>query len=407
MEEQPPAQVPIQPLVPFARNPAAASVQALDFRSSNDTKIYKAATEGIKPEFDVNSEGLHLFLATLQPKMQQYGWLDSIFMVPADPAQPNENLTSLFIAYGTISLDQVTAFSNSFVLTPTRASQDSEMLFHCLWNSLSDKGKAKMHLHRAKFQVDGQPCGLLLFKIITRESLNTTNSTLRVLLEKITNLDKLIGTLHHDIEAFNTQVKQTRDDLTAMGKESDTLLATLFKAYKAVPDPEFQRYIRSIQDRYDDGEDTTPDQIMAKTLEKYHRMKEEGQWKTKSPDQERILALEAQFKKFHKPGNTKTGSDNKPVNKETKPDEKARRQKPDWMTVAPKPGEKPTKTVDSKEYHWCSKHKSWGRHKASECQGKGIKDAAKPVSQSTTNSSTNDAKKLKLSQAMESVMNDE
>jgi hypothetical protein len=234
----------------------------------------------------------------------------------------------------------------------------------------------------------------------------------------MSTLDKVIGTVKHDIEAFNNEVKQARDDLTAMGERCDTLLAALFKAYLAVPDPKFQIYISNVQDSHDDGEPMTPDQLMEKALGKYRRMKDEKEWKTKSPDQERIIALEAQVKRLGSGGNKKSesktsnssGSSGKPPNgqRKAKTDANNRRQKPEWMSVAPKQGENHSKTVDGKEYHYCPKHKAWGRHKPADCQGKGVnRTTNNPPSAAQPSASPSNDRQLRMTQAMESIMNEE
>jgi hypothetical protein len=46
---------------------------------------------------------------------------------------------------------------------------------------------------------------------------------------------------------------------------------------------------------------------------------------------------------------------------------KTGRKIPAWKKVAPKNNEATTKTVNSKTFHWCSKHKMWTVHKPTEC----------------------------------------
>ena len=46
---------------------------------------------------------------------------------------------------------------------------------------------------------------------------------------------------------------------------------------------------------------------------------------------------------------------------------------PTWMSVPPKSGEKHSKTVESKDYHWCPHHNRWTMHRPSECKGIGFK----------------------------------
>ena len=47
------------------------------------------------------------------------------------------------------------------------------------------------------------------------------------------------------------------------------------------------------------------------------------------------------------------------------------------MAKPPASGKPHKKVVDGKEYHWCPKHNSWGRHLPEDCQGKGIKPKPK------------------------------
>jgi hypothetical protein len=49
-------------------------------------------------------------------------------------------------------------------------------------------------------------------------------------------------------------------------------------------------------------------------------------------------------------------------------DRQGKSPKPAWMTKPPGKGQKATKVVEKKEYHWCMKHKAWTRHKPSECR---------------------------------------
>ena len=66
--------------------------------------------------------------------------------------------------------------------------------------------------------------------------------------------------------------------------------------------------------------------------------------------------------------------DNKQGNKKDKGKGKFRGgDLPAWVYVHPKEGEKQSKTVDGKDYHWCPNHSRWTRHKPSDCKGIGFK----------------------------------
>ena len=87
------------------------------------------------------------------------------------------------------------------------------------------------------------------------------------------------------------------------------------------------------------------------------------------------MALESQIQKLRSkqkdPSKDKKGK--KPGNKDGQKTKGRNCKKPAWMLKAPPAADKhKPKKVDNEEYWWCSKHKSWGKHKESACEGKGI-----------------------------------
>ncbi len=99
-----------------------------------------------------------------------------------------------------------------------------------------------------------------------------------------------------------------------------------------------------------------------------------------SPHDEKIIALQAELENLHKlakktpkaPTTPKNDGDKGGNGKGKGDGDKKRKLKPAWMLQPPKEGEKHTKTVEEKVYHWCPKHKSWGCHKPKDCKGKGF-----------------------------------
>ena len=70
------------------------------------------------------------------------------------------------------------------------------------------------------------------------------------------------------------------------------------------------------------------------------------------------------------------------------------------MKEAPKEGEPNKKVVKDKPYWWCPKHGAWGRHKPSECEGKGINPKG-------TQRKPQDNKAHRLSKALAAVVEDD
>ena len=395
------------PEVPFALTPTRITNAVLNYNTTVATKIYKGAVQALSTEFDVDAEGLNSFLAALYSKSREYGW-DSILEVPRDLNEPMENLVNLLTNYGELTQEHLRAYAATYVNTPTRAAQDSVMLYECIWNTLSKIGRAKVWVWKEDFHINTIPSGILLLKIVIREAHIDTNATVRHLREKISTLDQFMATINHDIEKFNAHVINIVNGLKARGHTSQDVLANLFKAYKCVPDQEFVRYIKEKEDAYDDGIDTTPEVLMLRAADKYKRMVESKEWKAPSPEHEKIIALEAAIKKLtaKKPNTSAKSTSNAKETSSTKSKKtNDKKTKPEWMTKEPPAGGPKTKTVDGKEYHWCPKHKAWGHHKALDCKGVGVKPPKKETKPTTTSNENRptDQRQLKLTRAMEAV----
>jgi hypothetical protein len=207
-------------------------------------------------------------------------------------------------------------------------------------------------------------------------------------------------------------VRDLLDSLYARGETTHDLLANLFKAYKVATDRTFVEYIRKKEDQYDEGDEIDVDLLMLQAGNKYKTMVQQGTWAAPSAEEEKIIALEAKIKSLQKTGKKKDKDKGQPKGKGKKNNQK--RNKPDWMTKEPSPQEmNKSKKVNKKEYWWCKTHKSWCRHKTSDCKGLGLKMGQNKNQQKPKNNAPhteineNAQQRLKLSKALETVMDDE
>ncbi|KAI2511637.1 hypothetical protein MHU86_2703 [Fragilaria crotonensis] len=191
-----------------------------------------------------------------------------------------------------------------------------------------------------------------------------------------------------DIELFNDYVLGLVSKLSARGEQTQDLLVNLFKGYKACKDAEFVDYIKKKEDFYEEGGQVEYQQLMDWALNKFKTRKESEQWCLKTTEEETIIALQSQVKtlmsnqKKPNPASGKSSGggkkDNKQGNKKDKGKGKFRVEDlPAWVHVHPKEGEKQSKTVEGKDYHWCPNHNRWTRHKPSDCKGIGFKGGPK------------------------------
>jgi hypothetical protein len=257
----------------------------------------------------------------------------------------------------------------------------------------------------------GKGSGPVLLKLIIMVSHVDTRATITSVRTKLSSLDQAMREHDSNIELFNDYVIGQVGKLHARGEQTQDLLVNLFKGYKACKDAEFVDYIKKKEDFYEEGGQVEYQQLMDWALNKFRTRKESEQWCQRTTEQETIIALQAQVKSLisnQKKSDVNGKSvaarkDQKTANKKGKgkfkPDDKSA-----WRRTPPKEGEKHSKTVEGKEYHWCPDHESWTRHKPSECKGMGFtKTQAKKDSDKVSDSKP----KMKLSKDLAAISSDE
>ena len=137
-------------------------------------------------------------------------------------------------------------------------------------NSLSDTGRAKISVWSADYTMQNvQPDGLMLLKVIIRESDVDTQSTAAFIRQQLAALDEYIGTVDSDIKKFNTHVKYLTRDLERRRQQFTEVLTNLFKGYKAASDKAFVKYIMRKEEEYEEGSPMTADSLMNLASNKY------------------------------------------------------------------------------------------------------------------------------------------
>ena len=375
-------------------------------RDGGDRKIYNKAVAKLSDDpFDCSPEGLFQFLRSLEDRAHKYGWNDEvtgIMMIPTDPANP-QVLTNLLSNYGEVKMEEIKAFELTYIDTPSRAAQDTHMLYSCIMNSLSKEGKTKIHIWREQYTTPGgYKSGNLLLKIVIRESHLDTNATTSVLRLKLSSLDTYMPKVNSDIIKFNTYVRLLLDSLAARGEESSDTLVNLFKGYQAASDKPFADYINRLQESHDDGNTLTPEVLMQRAVDKYKNLKQAGKWKAPTEEEEKILALETKLKNLQK------NKGNKKNEKKTEGKDKKKSFLPTWHKKPPKPEElKKPREYNNKKWYWCCPETGgkctgiWRTHKPSECKGTMFKAGQKrPTTEDGKTTTAKDNRALKLAKAI-------
>ena len=118
-------------------------------------------------------------------------------------------------------------------------------LYHCVINSISKEGKAKVQIWKKDYWIGDKPSGNLLLKVLIRESYLDTNATTIGIRSKLANLHNYLPTVRHEISLLNIYVKKQVYLLRAGGEHTSDLLIKLFKAYVISSDKAFVRYIEN------------------------------------------------------------------------------------------------------------------------------------------------------------------
>ena len=298
--------VPPAPAITFALTPGQATNTVIDYSTHEGQKMYKSATYPLyakgEDHFSCESGRLKDFLELLGDRAFKYGWDNSVLGIPEDPTDPLSNVNDLLRTHGTISIDTIHEHVLTYIRTPTRATQDSMQLYECVMKSITKTGRDKITIWKSNYMLGNPPLpsGVLLLKIIIRESHIDTHATTSHIRTSLSNLDTYMPTIGSDIEKFNIYVKGLVEQLSARGEVTHELLTFLFKGYKAAQDKAFVKYIAKKEDEYEEGTVTVPEILMTQASNKFKTRRLRGVWMAPTPEEATIIALSAEVDKLKK-----------------------------------------------------------------------------------------------------------
>jgi hypothetical protein len=128
-------------------------------------------------------------------------------------------------------------------------------------------------------------------------ALVTINSvaTTKTLRSNLRELPTYCSTIEGDIELLHSYFDANFTQIIACGATVDDLVNILFSAYMVVPCHNFRNYIKRKQDAYTDGTLTlTHKELIMLASNKFNLLKQEGTWGAKSPDKDKIVAIQAE-----------------------------------------------------------------------------------------------------------------
>ena len=353
------------------------------------TKLYNKAIAPLETKFDGEADNLAVFLASVRDRARRFNW-HRLITVPIDDGTTRNLLTH----YGQVSLDNTRAHAATYVNTPTRDTQDNDMFYCFLADSLTNEFRTTVLLYADTYTVTNVPVASALLKqliILTR--VDNPASTMHIREMLIESKRKLL-LLKGNIAEFNQWVHKQMGRLHAREQEAVDLLYYLWKAYKAAPDDEFVVYIKELKSQANDGRATyMAEDLMVHTENKYEPrlLDEENTWGKPTDEQEKIVAMTAEINSLKKEQkgaadkSTKTATkEKKPAAKKTKEQKKtketAKRKSQDkwaWKNKPPKENDSKednafVKSFESKKYYWCTNHNNgagmWTLHHPKDCE---------------------------------------
>lgn len=130
----------------FALTPATHIFGFLNFARSKHHKIYKAGIKAVDTAYNCEPDGLFQFLREIRDRANQMGWMEGILNVDISEAEDDADISNIIANYGTLTLDQARRWERRYITTPSRAAQDTYILYQCLMASLTPEARTKIRI---------------------------------------------------------------------------------------------------------------------------------------------------------------------------------------------------------------------------------------------------------------------
>jgi hypothetical protein len=399
----PAAAAPPAATITFATSPGVAAVEELiDYTTKHGASLYEQGTKSLGTPFNMKASQVVIFEKELQDRASMMGWDQGAQNILKFTNKDGRQI-SLIAEYGQIDANTLKTGCEPFILdtginSDKRAAQNNEQMWRCLYNSLTEEAKATLLTYRQDYElmVNGSTkvVAPLMYKTIMRLATLDGKATVTALRANLRELTHYAVRENGNIDKIHTYFNHNYAQLKARGQSVDDVHTILFDAYlQGVPDATFHDYIRRLQDDWmdqtGDMRDATHEDIMKKAKAKYDLLVNSGKWGAKSPDQEKIIALEAKVKelkdlklsaelirKLEEDENETREGDNEDDQDEDSSNKRFQNQDDEWMKIPPKDDEPKHKRVGKKTWHWCVHHTKWTVHKPENCRlGKGQNDS--------------------------------
>eukprot|EP00804_Cyclotella_cryptica_P030718 CCRYP_009136-RA/>CCRYP_009136-RA protein AED:0.27 eAED:0.27 QI:0/-1/0/1/-1/1/1/0/399 len=360
----PAAAAPPTATVAFTTSPGVAAVEELiDYTTKHGVNLYEQGTKAFRTPFSMKASQVVIFEKELQDGASMMGWDNGAQNILKFTNKDSRQI-SLIAEYGQIDAEILKAACQPFITginSDKQAAQNNEQMWRCLYNSLTKEAKATLLTYRQDYElmVNGEPKPVapLMYKTIMRLATLDGKATVTALRANLRKLTLYAIKENGNIDKIHTYFNHNYAQLKARGQSVDDVHTILFNAYlQGVPDATFHDYIRRLQDNWmdqtGDMRDATHKDIMKKAKAKFDLLVNSGKWGAKSPDQEKIIALEAEGKelkdlklsaelicKLEEDGDEMRERENENNQDKNNGNKQFQSQDNKWMTIPPKDNE--------------------------------------------------------------------
>jgi hypothetical protein len=122
-----------------------------------------------------NADKYHDRINLIKIRVEDYRWDKTMMVILKEmTAVENAEKIPLLTCHGKVTIKMILAYKDSYIHTQTRMAQDANMLFKCLFSSLSKEGRNQVQLERDMYTI-----------VHNRKEYKSGNLLLKVMLQKM------------------------------------------------------------------------------------------------------------------------------------------------------------------------------------------------------------------------------
>ena len=377
-----------------------------DASTSDGRKLWEMATKPLKSEYDGGKSGYTIFKSQARNKIRTCHWtdinsfvvngqvftlVDNADLIPINDVHAAKEERERIILTGARDMEQDEGPNNQG-FTPQQVADaelqqfQAQMQHDCLVASIT--GDLELHVAELQNQDKTYNDGPTLLKLIQDKA---RGKAVRQQMKNVRESIKNLSLKEHkwNITVFNDRLKSL---IATLKKNEEQFLDkdiadVVVNNYKLVKHQDFASMITlELNTAEKADKDVDYEELMEIGNAKFESLVTQGVWGKRTPQEEQILALQAQVRDLqsqHQKQGSKKGQnapDSSSSNNKKKKNKRQPNQYEEWHFENPDNKSTMKKTVKIKGaeqeviYHWCKNHNEnkgmWVRHKPSECNRK-------------------------------------